>query len=273
MEFFTNSDYRKLIQYLIEREKSKGVECTFSKLADAIRIQKPYMSKIMNGMADLSEDQLHLLCEYFSIDGEEKDYFELLLKFSKSALRERKDTLKKQILKIQSIKLDLKNNIEAEKISDHNPLFNEYFLDPHMQIVHVALNIKRFQNIDKLSQTLQISKNKISEILKKLENLKLIEFKNNRYHVTNQSLHLPKESNLFHPQQSLIRIKSIEQQQAKSIDSGNYSFSVTFSCDETGRKKIQEDFIKYLKSVQKTVQSSGTEEVFQINFDLFSWTK
>jgi hypothetical protein len=91
--------------------------------------------------------------------------------------------------------------------------------------------------------------------------------------VINQSLHLPKDSSLIHPHQTLLRVKSIEHQQNKSQDAGNYAFSVTFSCDEEGRKKIQEEFLKYLKSVQKTVQNAGSEEVYQINFDLFSWTK
>jgi len=30
--------------------------------------------------------------------------------------------------------------------------------------------------------------------------------------------------------------------------------------------------LSWLKGVQKTVQKSSEEEVFQLNFDLFSWT-
>jgi transcriptional regulator with XRE-family HTH domain len=273
MEFYSASDYRKILNFLVERQKAIGIDCNFAKVAEAIRVQRPYLSKVMNGSADLSEDQLHLVCEYFEISGDEKNYLELLLQYSKSGLKERKDFLKKQIQQLQSIKLDIKNNIEAEKISPTNVLFTEYFLNPQMQIAHVALNVKRFQNLEVLASVLNLTKKSLAEILNKLELLKLIEFKNNRFIVINQSLHLPKDSNLIHPHQTLLRVKSIEHQQNKSHDSGNYAFSVTFSCDEEGRKKIQEDFIKYLKSVQKTVQAAGTEEVYQINFDLFSWTK
>jgi len=273
MEFYSAIDYRKILSFLVEREKAKGIDCNFSKLADAIRVQRPYLSKVINGSADLSEDQLHLACEYFNISGDEKNYLDLLLQYSKSGLKERREFLKKQIHKFQSIKLDLKNNIEAERISPSNSQFSEYFLNPNMQIVHVALNIKHYQNLEVLANRLNLSKKHLSEILKKLEILKLIEFKNNKYSVINQSIHLPQDSNLLHPHQTLTRVKSIEHQQVKSQDAENYSFSVTFSCDEEGRKKIQEDFVKYLKSVQKTVQNAGSEEVYQINFDLFSWTK
>lgn len=273
MEFYSSLDYRKILNYLVEREKAKGIDCSFSKVAEAIRVQRPYLSKIMNGSADFSEDQMHLLCEYFEINNDEKFYLELLLQYSKSGLKERKDALKKEIHRFQSLKLDLKNNIEAEKIRPDNLLFTEYFLNPYMQIVHVALNIKQYQNLERLALTLNLTKKSLAEILKKLEDLRLIEYKNNRYSVVNQTMHLPKDSNLLHPHQTLLRVKSIEHQQNKSQDTSNYAFSVTFSSDEDGKKKIQEDFIKYLKSVQKVVQTSGTEEVYQINFDLFSWTK
>jgi uncharacterized protein (TIGR02147 family) len=273
MDFYSATDYRKILTFLVEREKGKGIDCNFSKVAEAIRVQRPYLSKVMNGAAELSEDQMHLVCEFFDITGDEKDYLDLLLQFSKSGLKERKDFLKKQIYKMQAVKLDIKNNLDVKEVKPDNLLFNEYFLNPHMQIVHVALNIKRFQHIDNLTDLLNINSVALADILRKLETLKLIEFKNNRYVVINQTMHLPKNSNLLHPHQALLRVKSIEHQQNKSLDSGNYAFSVTFSADEEARKKIQEDFLKYLKSVQKTVQNAGTEEVYQINFDLFSWTK
>ncbi|MGZ3790194.1 MAG: TIGR02147 family protein [Bacteriovorax sp.] len=273
MEFYSAIDYRKIIHFLVEREKSKGIDCNFARVAEAIRVQRPYLSKVMNGSAELNEDQLFLLCEYFEITGDELEYLELLLQFSKSAIKERKDFLKKQIHRIQSVKLDIKHHVEAEQIVPTNLLFTEYFLNPYMQIVHVALNIRKYQNVEKLAETLKVPKRTLGEILKKLEALNLIEYKNNRYTVTNQHLHLPKDSNLLFPHQTMLRVKSIEQNQTRSQDSENYTFSVTFSCDENSRKRIQEEFLKYLKTVQKIVHTAGTEEVYQLNFDLFSWTK
>lgn len=227
----------------------------------------------MNGSADLSEDQLHLLCEYFNLNRDETKYLELLLQFAKSGLKDRKDVLKREIHIFQSIKLDIKNNIDVDQITPEHQLFIDYFLNPQMQIVHVALNVKKYQTLESLEKVINSDKKALIEILDKLIQLNLIEYKNKRYQVIKESLHLPKDSHLIHPHQTLLRVKSLEHKEVKSRDSGNYTFSVTFSCDEDGRKKIQEDFIKYLKSVQKTVQNAGTEEVYQINFDLFSWTK
>lgn len=273
MEFYSSTDYRKTIKYLIDRENTRGEKTNMSTLAESMRVQRPYLSKVMNGSADLNSDQAYLLCRFFDLTDKESEFFELLLEFSRSQLKEKKDLLKKRIQAIQSTYLDIKKHVVAKEINLESSEFSEYYLNHYMQIVHVALNVKKFQNIPKLAEALSINIDRLSEILKKLETLELVQFKGGKYITTPQSIHLPKDSSLLKPHQSMVRMQSLQQLNSRSTDLGNYSFSVTFSGDEDIKKKIQEDFLKFLKMTQKTVSEGGTEEVYQINFDLFSWTK
>lgn len=273
MEFYSALDYRRAIKYLVDKEKALGLDVNFSKLAEAIRVQRPYLSKVMNGSADLNSDQLYLLSQFFQLKEEEAEYLELLLEYSRAQLKEKKDHLKRKIQKIQALHLDIKKHVDAKNITPEDNHFSDYYLNHYMQVIHVALNIRRYQDPEKLALALNISKAFVLSILQKLEELSLVEFKNGKYKVTSRSIHLPKDSSLIKPHQALVRLRSLEQFQVKSHDPGNYSFSVTFSGDEQIRKRIQEEFLAFLKTSQKIVASGGTEEVYQMNFDLFSWTQ
>lgn len=273
MEFYSSTDYRKVIKYLIERETSRGEKTNLSTLAEAMRVQRPYLSKVMNASADLNSDQVFLLCKFFELSEKESEYIEILLEYARSQLKEKKDVLKKRIQAIQGEYLDIKKHVVAKEVNLESSEFAEYYLNHYMQIVHVALNVKKFQHIPSLAQALSIDIESMNEILKKLESLGLIQFKGGKFTTTPQGIHLPKDSSLLKPHQSMVRMQSLQQINSRSRDPGNYSFSVTFSGDEDIKKKIQEDFLKFLKTTQKTVSEGGTEEVYQINFDLFSWTK
>lgn len=273
MEFYSATDYRKAIKYLIERENDRGEKTSLASLAEAVRVQRPYLSKVMSGSADLNSDQLYLVCKFFDLSETETEYLELLLDYSRATLKERKDLLKKKIQTTQAIHLDIKKHVIAKEVNVESSAFSEYYLNHHMQIVHIALNVKKYQNLTNLSEALGISKDYLLEILKKLEELGLVQHSKDRYTTTTQSIHLPKNSSLLRPHQSIVRMQSLQQLNSRGRDPGNYSFSVTFSGDEEIRKRIQEEFLKFLKITQKIVSTGDTEEIYQINFDLFSWTK
>jgi hypothetical protein len=53
----------------------------------------------------------------------------------------------------------------------------------------------------------------------------------------------------------------------------DYSFSVTFSGDRATRNWLQQEFLALLSRAEAKVKKAKNEEVYQMNFDLFSWTE
>lgn len=273
MNLYTSKNYREGIHFLIEREKARGAEVNFSRLSEAIRVQRPYFSKVMNGQADFNADQLYLLCHFFELAEEETDFLHLLLEYDRAAIKEKRDYLKSKIEKIQNKHLEIKKHMDSEEINPSSALYTQYYLNHYMQVVHMALLIKKYQNLEKLAHALSVSPEFIQDIVKRLEELGLVEYKNNRFHVTSRKIHLPKESPLLRPHQGVVRLQSMQRVQQKGMDPTQYAFSATFSGDEEIRQQIQQEFLKFIKTLQKYLAQGGTEEVYQLNFDLFSWTK
>ena len=52
-----------------------------------------------------------------------------------------------------------------------------------------------------------------------------------------------------------------------------YSFSALFSANEKTRNDIQFSYMEFLKKVEKLVKNAKEEHCYQMNFDLFPWTR
>ena len=108
--------------------------------------------------------------------------------------------------------------------------------------------------------------------LASLERMKIIEIRDGKFCDISGDLHLPKDSPLFTAwkaalnQLAMSRIKLLE-------ETKTYNFSVIFGATEETRRQIHEGFLQYLKKVRKVVEKAKCDEIFQMNFDLFSWTQ
>ena len=58
MSIFKHLSYREIIKDRIENWKKSGKNYNFAALAKDMRLQAPYISKVMNGQADFNNDQL-----------------------------------------------------------------------------------------------------------------------------------------------------------------------------------------------------------------------
>src|SRR5690606_36988841 len=107
---------------------------------------------------------------------------------------------------------------------------------------------------------------------KTLLELKIVRQEKGRYIVAEDGLHLSATSPIFNAYRKLLLLKCNEQLD-KLAPEKKYSFSVSFSTTPQIRQEIQEAFLSFLKTVQKRVQKGAETEVYQMNFDLFTWSE
>jgi uncharacterized protein (TIGR02147 family) len=270
MLVYAYNDYRDWIQDYIERKKKLVKGFNFSRLAESSNMQKTYLSKVLSKNTHLNSDQLYLICEACECSEEESFYLNLLLEKERCGVKKRKEKLLAQIKEIQKRQLSSESHLLVEKVSSTMPLMEEYFLDPYMQQVHVLLTISSYQkNINLISQKLKITDERVQKILETLVRLKLVLIDNSIYKVVSDSLHLPKDSPLCKPyliQQRFVAIGEIQRQSFDDV----YSFSANFASSKKSKEEIRKEFLKFLEIAQKISKSSKSEELFQINFDLFN---
>ncbi|MCK5074562.1 MAG: TIGR02147 family protein [Bacteriovoracaceae bacterium] len=273
MSIFSKLDYRKIFKETIKNRKRIDSRINFQNMSIYMHIQKPYLSKIIHGNAHMNSDQLFLACEYLGFNEEETSYLHILLEYDRTVVKKRKKRLLQNIKRIQNKYLDTKKHISKKEIASTIEESAEYYLDPIVQIIHICLSIKKYnENPSLLVRDLGISKEKLIVALEKLGSLKIIVPKDNGYQILTRNIHLSKTSPICTTHQNLLRLLSINKLQNITGDLP-YNFSVTFSSDIKTKNKIQEKFLSFLNEIESLVKDAPTEDVFQLNFDLFPWNK
>jgi hypothetical protein len=271
MNVFFQTDYRKIFRLIIRKNKKLGEKITLTDIANEMRVQRPYLSKVLNYSADLNSDQMFLACRFLKFSGEESHYMGLLLEHSRSSSQERKELLWKQITEIQNKNLEIKKHLKAPAVTTQDDRYSLYYLDPMVQIVHLFLTIPRYlAHPERIEEDLKISKKRFTSILKILDELKIIDVQGDSLKVLVQQMHLPKGSPPFGPAQILFRLKSLDR--IAEVGDAGYGFSVSFSADEKTRKATQQNFLEFLKKTEALVGQANPEHVYQINFDLLPWS-
>ncbi len=277
MNIFAKECYRTILREKIAAVKSIDRSVTNTSLAEKMRIQPPYLSKVLNGTADFNTDQLFLLCESLEMDREEEEYLALLLERERSISEKRKEVLTEKIDAIQLEKSDLIKRsaqkgslVSTEQLGESG--LTEFYMDPMCSVVHVFLSIPKYRKEPFLIvEKLNIREERFSEILRKLERLKIIEVKDDKIKLKIKDMFLPKESYLTTPYMKLMDSLC----HAHKVDipfEEKKHFILTFASDEKVKKQIIEEFNLFFERVKK-IHSKGTaRECYQMNFDLFQWS-
>ncbi len=274
MNIYTQTDYRSVLRSAVAERKGFDPDFGFHKLADAARVQKPYLSKVIGGNANLNSDQLYAICRSLKFGEEQHEYMQLLLELERSGLEERRKELRTKIDRIADSKRDSSAHLAAKAVQPdqtNSALLADYYLDPMVQIVHVALSVERYSlNPVLLCKEFHLDGPQIHSIISSLERMGLVVRENNRLIPRETSLHLPKSSPIFRAWRNQLKLLSTQKLNQLTEKDG-YSFSVVFSASENTRKEIHSKFLEFLKSIESLVGEAKSKNVYQMSFDLFPW--
>jgi uncharacterized protein (TIGR02147 family) len=274
MDIFNYTDYKEFLrEALKERRRQVSPTFTYERMAKACGIQKTYLSRVLNSTTThLSEEQLYLAATYLGLDSEQIEYIVVLRALDKAVNPNYRTLLQKKLESARARRLRSESRLSVDKkepLSDLSP----YYLDPNVMLVHIFLAVEKFRlNLRSLAQQLNISDIYLSDILTKLEHMQLIRLTNDGYVLLQESSHLSVDSPLYGPYRFMQRIKSLERIQKLSREQ-SYNFSAVFSADTKAYLQIKSRFLEFLENASKLAQKAPDQEIYQMNFDLFDWSK
>ncbi len=275
MNIYENEEYKKnLRSMMIKRQKQFGSRFTFEKMALACRIQKTYLSKVLNSPAHLNADQLFAACEYLKLNPTETEFMLLLRESEIATNSKRAGLLKAKIIKIRNANLKTESAIQISKDSSIDNNKWDYYTDIDLQLVHMFMTIPVYaKDPHQICQKIGINSTRLQSILLKLQSWQIIRFQDSIYHVSDPKLHLPEDSPVFLAFGILNRVKTIEKIRQSKIDRDNdYFFSVIFSANKKLQSKFKRKLLDVLKDLQSEVVNSKSEEIYQLNIDFFKWS-
>lgn len=274
MNIFSQTSYRDALQAIVKERKQLDRAFGFHALADAARIQRPYLSKVMKGTAHLNTDQLFLISTFLKLTTDECDYLQLLLDHERTIVAERKSQLAKKIKILADRHNDIAAHLRAKAIDprDAADSLTDYYLDPLNQVVHIAISIDYFsKNPLALAAELSIPGAQLHAIVATLERLGLAYREGSRLRPREPSTHLSKHAPVYRAARNQNKLLSTVRINQLSPDEV-FSFSTIFSADMPTRKDIDQRFLEFLKSCQGTVSEAPAHQVYQMSFDVFPWT-
>jgi hypothetical protein len=273
MGIFQFSSYKKALRARLEQLKEQNRLYSFQKMAQHCRIQKTYLSRVLNREdTHLTSDQLYLAMDFLIISGEERFYVEHLYEYERSQIPQRQEALLQQLKALREKHLKTESHISAPPTEVSQREWSAYYLNPDVQLTHMFLIIPKYAKNPKLIQkALNLDDVGFTKIINTLLRLQIISINNDGYKVVRDKLHLSADSPISVPYKQLMRMRSAEHLRVVKGKTA-YNFSVIFTASPKERRVVQEEFLKFLKRVEKLVDRATSEEVYQMNFDLFGWS-
>lgn len=270
---FDAANYKQALQIVLEeRRNTLGKFYTYQAMAKACRVQKTYLSRVFKGEAHLSDDQLYLAVDYLGMNPDERQYVTLLHQYERSGLQPRKRQIQPQIDAVRKKNLTPQNQIAVEQISPETTDFADYFVNPTMQLVHVYLMVPRYaKDLTRLRINLGLSNADLAKILVRLSQLGFIRYQQDKYEVVKERFHLSPESPIYQAYRKMLRMKALERID-RTPPEEHLGISVLFTATEEVRKKVQNRFAAFLKEIEEEVRPAPSDEVYQMNFDVFRWS-
>ena len=274
MNIYRYLDYREITDKLLKIKKNDDPKINATQMAQALGIQKTYISRVFRKNAHFNTDQLYLACQFLGLDANEQKYLFLLLEYERTVVTTRRQELLGQIRIIQSEATKIEKHLRAKMIDvESSEKFLEYYLDAMIPLVHVFFNIPEYRRYpEKIQLALGLTETKFNQIVSVLEKYSIIKMNphHKAYDLLLDHIHLPKESPLSFPYEQLSRFSVIDHLK-KLSKSQRFYYSFHFSADEKTRSFIHQEILKFLAKTEAEIKVAPSEKVYYMSFDLFPW--
>jgi uncharacterized protein (TIGR02147 family) len=266
MDIYHYENYKEFLNEKISElpKKGRGVK---GKLALALRCQTSYVSQVLGGNADFSLEQCYEVTKFFHIHGDEKEYFLTLAQYNRAGNFELESYFKEKLEALKEKRLTLHKRLKKNKklnLEDSAQYFSSWMY----AAVHVLLTIEGKQDVESISQYLNLPKETIAQTLSFLEQKGLATQVDGKFIPGQTTLHLDKTSPFIRQHHINWRHQAI-----RSIDrhlDKNLHYSSVVSVSKKDAQIIKDESIKFITHIKSIVSESSTEEELRgFNLDFF----
>jgi len=236
-------------------------------IADAIGCHSSYLTKVIDGTANLSQEQALALAGYLHLPPDELEYLLLLVQHERAGTRALKNHLASKMEQMKAKRLALKERVPVKKTLGREAQAT-YYSSWKYAAVHMALTVPSLRTRSAIAEYFGIEDRECGEILGFLESVGLAEA-SPRGLVPGQShLHLEGDSpnvSKHHTNWRLRALVSLDHQDPLDL---HYSLVLTIS--RKNAEILRERLVKVIQETVKFVaETSEEEEVLCLGLDLF----
>lgn len=274
MNLYQYDNYKAFLKDAVSQRKSIHAHFNLSYLANKTGIQRTYLSHVMAGRAHLNSDQLFLICQALQLDQSDSDYLQLLLEFERCQLASRKKILQEAINLRRISITETERALSLDATVEVNEALAEYYSNPYCSITHMFLLMPEFQtNPSSLVQRLQISEKQFSDIVQILCKCRLVRLEVGRIELLQNEIHLRQDHPFAKTHSLNFRTLAIARNWSNS-SSQDYQFTATVAGNKEHFSIFRKDLVEAIRRLADAVAkvpNDQTNQIFQINLDLFEY--
>lgn len=264
-DLFAATDYRDyLCKIVYAPETKRGYQAL---LAKAMGCQAAYLSQVLKGKSELTEDQALKAAVFLELSAVGIEYFVLLVRLARASTLALREYLEVRRAEIQREASEVRSRLKSDKPKLDEAKLVRYFSSSIPSTLHVATSSEKYRSVEALAKRFALPEPRVREILEFLEEIGLIEKVGGSWHYANAPLHFPRESPMNIVHQMSRRRQAMQAIEGNSPD--NLHFSSVFTADLATVAEIKADLLDYIEKSHAKVHASGTSEVYSMSLDLF----
>ena len=261
-------DYDNYKNYINDRiinspSKGRGIKL---KISEYLSCQTAFISQVLNGQTNFSLEQGVRLNKFFDHTKEESRFFILLIQLGRAGSAELSEFYKDELKEISDKRSDLKNRMNIKKILkkvDQQVYYSNWLYS----CIHMMIAIPEFQSPIAISRHLNLSRDKVIEVINFLEETGLIDKKGLHYEIGVTKIFIERDSaqiQWHHLNWRMQALKSINLN-----DNADLHYSVVVSMAKEDVPKVKEILIKAIEQCRLLIHDSKEEKIQSICLDFF----
>jgi uncharacterized protein (TIGR02147 family) len=237
-----------------------------SKLAQALKVQTAFISRVLHGDAHFSLEHAIPISQFLEHSEGEADFFLLLLQKDRAGSAALKSYFERQLEKIHE-----QRKLIAERIQVKSSLSPEdqttYYSSWHYAAIHVMLLVPRWQRPEAIAKHLQLTVAHVRQTLDFLLSIGLAKEAEGRYLSGARRIHLGKGSPILLRHHNNWRLRAMQSMDQPNAENVFYSGPLCLS--EGDARKLHGMILKFLEEIEALVKPSPEEKVICLNLDYF----
>lgn len=267
MSLFAYTDYKIWFNTLV-KSMPKGGRGQLSQLARFLNTSPVIITQVFKGDRDITPEHAVLLAEYLGLTKTERSYLILLVNHSRAGSYHYKKILSEEIEEQRKKGLEVKSHVHQEKDLTEKAksilYANWYYL-----AIWSLVAIPKFNNVQAISEKLDLPRKKIQEAVNFLIDYQLIAEQKNKLVIGTRLLHLESESIHIPRHHQNWRLRAFRNYDKMTSQDLSYTAPMTLS--KSDAVKVREKLMRLISETVTVVKDSPSEESFCLCLDWFEF--
>ena len=264
LRIYDFKDYKDaLCAYIADPGAGRGYH---SKLARAAGCQSSFLSQVLGSHVHLTNDHIAGISDFLGFDEDEHDYVQVLLTIARCSAPRLLRSCRARIEELRRRHQDISVRVAANRLGSGSDEVT-YYSAWYWIAIHVLVSIPQYRKPQIICDRLNLPRILVDECLLRLEEMTLVERKGSEWIVTQNHLHLPKDSILTPTHHANWRLQSALKAAMREPDTLQYSVVTAVSREDVQRLKNM--LLDFIEKSREVIRPSQEEEMIYIGLDCF----